>query len=188
MPFTQLSSDDKKILLDIARQSIAYGMEHRRPLPVDVQQYSDLLQSNGASFVTLEINHQLRGCIGTLEAYQPLVKDVADHAFAAAFQDPRFMPVSMEEIDQLDIHISILTAARPMEFRSEDDLISQLRPGIDGLILEIGAHKGTFLPSVWESLPNPRDFLRHLKQKAGLSPEYWSDDIKVSRYTTVSIP
>ena len=188
MPFTQLSSDEKKVLLDIARQSIAYGLKHECPLPVNVQSYSDLLQTNGASFVTLEINHQLRGCIGTLEAYQPLVKDVADHAFAAAFQDQRFMPVTREEISRLEIHISILTAATPMTFSSEENLINQLRPGVDGLILESGAHKGTFLPSVWESLAEPRDFLRHLKQKAGLSPDYWSDNIRVSRYTSISIP
>lgn len=188
MPFTQLNSNDKNTLLDIARQSISHGLQHRHPLAIETHQYSTVLQNHAASFVTLEINHQLRGCIGTLQAYQPLIKDVADHAYAAAFQDPRFQPVNQAEIDQLDIHISILTPASPMQFSSEADLIRQLHPGVDGLIFESGSHRGTFLPSVWESLPDAKDFLCHLKQKAGLPADYWNDDIQVSRYTTLSIP
>ncbi|MCW8955247.1 MAG: AmmeMemoRadiSam system protein A [Gammaproteobacteria bacterium] len=187
MSFTKLSSKEKQILLDIARQSIHYGLEHQKSLPVEIEQYPYLLQQKGASFVTLHINHQLRGCIGTLEAYQPLVKDVADHAFAAAFHDNRFPPLTAQEASELDIHISILTAATPIDFSSESDLIKQLQPGIDGLILETEYKKGTFLPSVWESLPEPKDFLNHLKIKAGLPGHYWNDDIKVSRYHTISI-
>lgn len=188
MSFTELTNEDKQTLLDIARQSIKYGLTHHCPLPVKPEQYSALLQQPGASFVTLHIQQQLRGCIGALEAYQPLVKDVSDHAYAAAFQDNRFPPLTHQEAPVLDIHISILTPATPIIFSSETDLIHQLQPGIDGLILEADHNKGTFLPSVWESVPEPQDFLNHLKVKAGLPAHYWSDNIKISRYHTISIP
>ncbi len=188
MSFTELNTEERDTLLDIASQSIRYGLSHNSPLPVTVEDYSERLQQPGASFVTLNINHQLRGCIGTLEAYQPLVKDVADHAFAAAFRDPRFPALSANEEPQLDIHISILTSAEAMNFSSEADLIAQLQPGVDGLILEDGYNKGTFLPSVWDSLPDATQFLQHLKQKAGLPMNHWSDSLKVSRYRAISIP
>ncbi len=188
MSFIELRPDEKTRLLDIARQSINYGLQHGKPLPVNPADFSKTLQQQAATFVTLQINHQLRGCIGTLNAHQPLVTDVAEHAFAAAFQDSRFPPLRETEASDLDIHISILTPATEMSFTSEADLIRQLKPGIDGLILEDGFHRGTFLPSVWESLPEPKDFLQHLKLKAGLPRHYWSNSIKVSRYTTVSIP
>lgn len=187
MPFTKLTTDEKESLRNIARDSIAYGLQHGTAMPVDLEQYSSLLRQQGACFVTLNLNHQLRGCIGTLEAYQPLAKDVADHAYAAAFQDPRFPSVNERDAEQLEIHISILTAAKPMSFTSEDDLLKQLQPGIDGLILSDGYHKGTFLPSVWEQLPEPVDFLNHLKLKAGLDARYWSDTIEVSRYHAISV-
>jgi AmmeMemoRadiSam system protein A len=180
-------SSYRNTLLQLARDSIHYGLEHGEPLPVDTASFDEQLQRNGAAFVTLQINHQLRGCIGSLEAFQPLVEDIAHNAFAAAFRDPRFPMVSADEIDQLDIHISILTPAQEMTFHSEQDLLDQLRPGIDGLILEYGSHRGTFLPSVWESLPERRDFFDHLKMKAGLTADFWSDDVRVSRYETESI-
>ena len=123
-----------------------------------------------------------------MQAYQPLIKDVAEHAYAAAFNDPRFSSVTAAEAPQLELHISILTPSEAIDFSSESDLLSQIQPGIDGLILESGYHRGTFLPAVWESLPEPEQFLRHLKQKAGLPASYWSDDIKVSRYRTIAIP
>ena len=188
MSFIELSQQEKQTLLDIARQSIQQGIDTGEPLAIDASQYSDSLQQTAATFITLNINQQLRGCIGTLEAYQPLVNDVAEHAYAAAFKDPRFTPLSASEAPQLDIHISILTPAEAMSFSSQQDLIEQLRPGEDGLILESGYNRGTFLPSVWESLPSPRDFLHHLKLKAGLPGDFWSDDIKISRYKTVVIP
>lgn len=188
MSFTELTAAEKSTLLDIARKSIDYGLEHGKPLPVNTVDYSAALQKKAATFVTLNLHHQLRGCIGTLEAHQPLVVDVADHAFAAAFHDPRFPSVTSAESKHLEIHISILTPASPMSFKSEADLIRQIQPGIDGLILEDGYHKGTFLPSVWESLSSAKEFLQHLKLKAGLKKDYWSDNIKVSRYRTVSIP
>lgn len=177
------SAGDRKILLEVAAASIRHGLEKGRPLPVNLDDYPETLRQPGASFVTLNIDGQLRGCIGSLEATRPLVEDVADNAFAAAFRDPRFPPVSAAEYPQLEYHISILTPAEPMQFESEEDLIRQLRPGVDGLVLSDRGRRGTFLPSVWQSLPDPRDFLRHLKQKAGLPPDHWSDTLQVARYT-----
>lgn len=136
--------------------------------------------------MTLEAKGRLRGCIGHLEAIQPLVVDVAENAFAAAFRDSRFPPLSADEWRGVEVHLSLLTAPEPMHFSDEIDLIRQIRPGEDGLILQDGPNRGTFLPSVWESLPDPVDFLLHLKQKAGLAANHWSDTVEVSRYRTES--
>ena len=187
-PAQTLSTDDRAVLLRVAVDSIAHGLRAGRPLPVDVQSFSASLQPKRATFVTLEIDRRLRGCIGMLEAVRPLVQDVAENAFAAAFGDPRFPPVSAAEQVHLDIHISVLSPAEPMQFESQDDLLRQIRPGVDGLILQDGPHRGTFLPSVWDSLPDAAGFLTHLKGKAGLPADYWSDTIQVSRYTTESLP
>jgi len=186
MPFTSLNDDDKKNLRQVAQDSIHYGLQHQRPLPISLSDYNERLTTPGASFVTLNLNHQLRGCIGTLEACQPLVKDVADHAFAAAFQDPRFPPLTADEEQHLELHISVLSKPVAIEFSNEADLLTKIEPGIDGLILEDNSHKGTFLPSVWEQLATPREFLSHLKLKAGLRQDDWNDDIRVYRYHTIS--
>lgn len=177
-----LTHEQQRQLLKLAKDSIAYGLEHGKPIKPDYNDYDSKLQAIRATFVTLEIEHRLRGCIGMLEAMRPLLADVAENAFSAAFRDPRFPPVSKEEYSQLEYHISILTPATPIDFKSEADLIKQIRPNIDGLILQEGGLRGTFLPSVWESLPKVEDFLQHLKQKAGLPRNYWSDSLKVSRY------
>ncbi len=177
-----LTKEQRQQLIRLAKDSIAHGLENGRPLKPDTKDYDESLQQTRATFVTLEINHQLRGCIGMLEAMRPLLMDVAENAFSAAFRDPRFPPVSKDEYPKLEYHISILTPSEPVNFKSEADLIQQMRPGIDGLILEEGRMRGTFLPSVWESLPKPEDFLQHLKRKAGLPSNYWSDTLKVSRY------
>ena len=116
-----------------------------------------------------------------------MIEDVSENAFLAAFQDPRFPPLVMDELTGLEIHISLLAEHDPIMFYSEQDLISQLQPNVDGLILVEGHRRGTFLPSVWEQIPDPKQFLRHLKQKAGLAPDYWSDTIKVYRYQAESI-
>lgn len=171
------------MLLKLARLSIVYGLETGHPFSVDLREFPPELVKPGATFVTLEKNHQLRGCIGMLEAVLPLAEDVAENAFSAAFRDPRFPPVQQSELDQLEIHISILSDPEPMTFSSEQDLLAQIRPNVDGLILQDGYHRGTFLPSVWDSLPDKKQFLRHLKNKAGLPADYWSDTIKVQRYT-----
>lgn len=179
-----LNDSQRATLLKVARDSIAHGLETGRPLRLDLQNYPPELTVARATFVTLERQGQLRGCIGMLEAIRPLVEDVAENAFSAAFRDPRFPPLADDEFAELDLHISILSPAEPIGFSSEQDLIAQLKPGIDGLILQEGHRRGTFLPSVWEQLPDPRLFLRHLKQKAGLPPDYWSDTVKVSRYSS----
>lgn len=184
MSFTE---QECKILHTLAKQSIEQGLQHRRLLSLNPLDYSKKLCQIRATFVTLKINHQLRGCMGTIKAVRPLVQDVSHHAYAAAFSDPRFTPLHPSELPLLDIHISILSLPEPIYFQSEEDLIQQLRPGVDGLILQEGSKRSTFLPSVWESISHPRDFLRHLKQKAGLAPHYWSDSIHAQRYTTESI-
>lgn len=178
-----LSTADRQTLLQIAADSIDHGLTHGKPPPMDPAAFPPHLQEEYATFVTLEKGGQLRGCIGSLQARQPLVEDIAHNAFQAAFRDPRFPLLDREERGQLEIKLSLLTPAEPMTFDSEADLIGQLRPGVDGLILESGPHRGTFLPSVWESLPEPARFLRHLKMKAGLAPDAWPSDVTVSRYT-----
>jgi AmmeMemoRadiSam system protein A len=185
-PGTGLCEEEHILLRQIAFEAVEFGLKHGKHLPVETSRYPTPLQKPGASFVTLKIAGQLRGCIGSLEGYQPLVNDVAHNAYAAAFSDPRFQPVSGGELENLEFHISVLTPAVPMAFDSEEDLLRQIRPGIDGLVLEEGQHRGTFLPAVWESLPDKEGFLQHLKQKAGLPHNYWSENIKVSRYTTES--
>lgn len=140
------------------------------------------LQQPGATFVTLTQHGNLRGCIGSLEAWRPLDQDVRSNARAAAFRDPRFTPLTSEELERTRVEVSLLAPAVPMSFVGEDDAVRQLRPGIDGVILECDMHRGTFLPQVWESLPEPKMFMAHLKQKAGLAPSFWSPDIKLSRY------
>ncbi len=174
-------------LLELAKASIRQGLITGKPLKINLADYPDELNEFRASFVTLHIHQQLRGCIGVLEAIRPLTEDIAENSFSAAFKDPRFPPLTVREFDSLEIHLSILTPAEPILFTSEQDLIRQLQPGIDGLILQENHRRGTFLPSVWESLPEAKQFLRHLKQKAGLPADYWSDSIKCSRYRTDSI-
>ncbi len=186
MSFTKLTETDRQILHDIALQSIRHGLSFHTPLPVTPDDYNELLRMDGASFVTLNLDGNLRGCIGALDAYQPLIKDVSDHAYAAAFQDPRFTPVTHAEVEKLLIHISVLTPATKISFSNEEDLIKKIKPGTDGLILQDNYHKGTFLPSVWEQLPEPRDFLQQLKLKAGLQKNDWNENIQVSRYQTIS--
>jgi len=185
-PLAMLCNSDRQALLNLARESIQFGLTHGQPSTVKEQNYSTALRRPRASFVTLHKHGELRGCIGSLEAYQMLVNDIASNAFNAAFRDPRFPPLQAEELDQLHIHIEILTRPEPIQFNSEQDLLKQLQPGKDGLILSEGTHRGTFLPTVWESLPKAEQFLFHLKNKAGLPGDYWSDSIKIERYHTES--
>lgn len=182
----RLSDRHRQQLLEIARNSIVQGLTDHTPLAVVADEYPPELQAKRASFVTLMKHGALRGCIGHLEAIQTLVSDVAENAFSAAFRDPRFPPVTEAESKRLDIHLSVLTPSTAMIFESELDLVKKIRPGIDGVILIEGSRRGTFLPSVWESLPDPHDFIRQLKLKAGLPPDYWSDTLEVRRYETES--
>jgi len=181
-----LGAGERAELLRLARESIGYGLRHGTPLPVQPAEFAVELKRIGASFVTLEEGGELRGCMGHLEGVQPLVVDVVENAYNAAFRDPRFPPLQDDELTLVSIEISVLTPAEPLYFDSEADLLSRIEPRRDGLILRAGAARGTFLPSVWESLPEPDDFLRHLKQKAGLRPDFWSEEIQIWRYRTES--
>lgn len=159
-----------------------FGLEHQRPLPINLSDYPAHLTEPRATFVTLHLHDQLRGCIGHLDAERPLVTDIAENAFAAAFRDPRFPPVSVSEASQLAYHISVLERPVPLNVQSEQELIDVLNPGQDGVILENGKRRGTFLPSVWTSLPRPADFVSQLKLKAGLPARGWSRSYQVWRY------
>ncbi|HGX92302.1 MAG TPA: AmmeMemoRadiSam system protein A [Candidatus Tenderia sp.] len=181
---SKLSTSQKQTLLALARESIRYGLEHGTVMPVPPERYDTELQKPGACFVTLTLAAELRGCIGSLEAYRPLVVDVAHNAYAAAFSDPRFAPLSRAELAQIKTEISVLNPAEEISANSEAALLAQLRPGIDGLILQEGQRRGTFLPSVWQQLPTAAQFLTHLKLKAGLPANYWSDTLRFFRYTT----
>lgn len=178
-----LSRSQQKKLIDLAKYSIAskLGIETEKP------DCSDLPNKNTATFVTLKINGSLRGCIGTLSAHRRLVEDIMENALSAAFKDPRFTPLTAYEFLKTSISISILTEAENIDFNSEEDLLSKIRPGVDGLILSEKNHRGTFLPSVWEDLPDKYLFWAHLKRKAQLPADYWSSTLQVSRYTSVHI-
>jgi AmmeMemoRadiSam system protein A len=171
-------------LLALARASIDHGLVHGRPLQPDIETLPPELHEPRAAFVTLHLAGGLRGCIGSLKARRPLAEDVTANAFAAAFRDPRFAPVTATAVPRLEIEISVLSPPEPMHFDSEADLLAQLRPGIDGLILADLGRSGTFLPSVWSQLPEPSEFLAHLKRKAGLPSDHWSATLTVERYTT----
>lgn len=175
-----------KLTLDSIQYSLDNGSNSQFESTMSLDTFSEPLQQHRASFVTLRIDHELRGCIGTLEAYQPLIIDVVQNARSAAFHDPRFNPLSKAEFSLLETHISVLSVPEPLEFNSEKDLLTKIRPGIDGLILTASGHRGTFLPAVWESLPTAEQFWKHLKNKAGLPQNFWSNNIKVERYTTES--
>ena len=177
-----VDKEGQAILLQVARAAVVSASEGRRYEIPDVDNKS--LLEPGAAFVTLTSHGHLRGCIGSLEARQSLVRDVADNAIAAATRDPRFPPVSPAEVSGLHIEISVLTPPEEMTFSSEGDLLRQIRPGIDGLVFEEGWRRGTFLPLVWQQLPGKEEFLAHLKQKAGLPSHYWSDTVRVFRYQT----
>lgn len=179
----QFSANEREMLLKAAHDSIEQMLTTHRAMTIDLAKYPAHLQQNGACFVTLHLLDQLRGCIGSLIAHQPLIVDIIQNAYNAAFSDPRFMPVTLNEWPKVTLEISVLSKPQAMHFASEADLIQQLRPGIDGLIISDHGNRGTFLPSVWEQLPDPAVFLQHLKHKAGLPTDYWSNTLTVENYT-----
>jgi AmmeMemoRadiSam system protein A len=166
------------VLLTIARAAIA----SRFGLILECHESDAFLSEPGASFVTLKYDGRLRGCIGTLQAHRSLLDDVRYNAQAAAFRDPRFSPLQSDEYNQTVLEVSLLSPLSPISVRDETDAIGQLRPGIDGLVLQFGNHRGTFLPQVWESLPEPEQFFTELKRKAGLAASFWSDELRLFRY------
>lgn len=170
---TQLSADEKRFLLELARQSITDAVTGHKVTGVEQLAIPDTLKDKGASFVTLTIQGELRGCIGTLEAYQPLYKDVEERAVQAALEDYRFPPVTSEELDLISIEISHLTPSIPLSYKNPLDLPRLLHPDVDGVILRDGMRRATFLPQVWSQLPEPTGFLSHLCQKMGAAPDLW---------------
>jgi hypothetical protein len=174
-----MSKDRGKILLPIARSAIsnALGRVHK------ADEGASWLQEKGACFVTLTQNQELRGCIGTLEAHRPLLADVKANAQAAALRDPRFSPLEAAELDNTNIEISLLSAMKALQFTNEREALAQLQPGVHGVVFEFGRYRSTFLPQVWEQLPNVSKFMANLKYKAGLPPDFWAEEVKLSYYT-----
>lgn len=168
-----LTLEDREQLLRIAREALMLGVYGKPVGPIEHRSFSEKLRENGASFVTLTKGGRLRGCIGTLEPYQPLINDVREHAVAAATQDYRFPPVKPDELKDIKIEISRLTKPKPLAYSNYADLLSKLRPGIDGVVLLDGFRKATFLPQVWDKIPDPGEFLSHLSTKMGLPSNAW---------------
>lgn len=173
MPEQVLSAAEKDYLLKLARESIQAGVNQALVPPINQKDCTPILLANGASFVTLTIHGQLRGCIGALEAYQPLVNDVQEHALAAALDDYRFYPLTRQELPLVRIEISRLTQPVRLDYLDRADLTTKLRPGIDGVILNEGRRRATFLPQVWEKIDSPEDFLSQLCQKMGAPSDTW---------------
>lgn len=186
MSVTDYSEDDRQTLLTVARESIEHYLATGRQLTLDIEQYSEPLQQQRATFITLKKNGQLRGCIGHLQASSPLIIDVATNSLSAAISDYRFSTVTLEELDSLTISVSILTQPKALHVDTESDLLNQLSPGIDGVILQYQSHQATFLPSVWESLSTPEEFIKQLKLKAQLAADFWSTSMEFKVYRTVS--
>jgi len=170
---TELSLEEQQALLRMAREAMECGVRGKKLAPLDDRSLSTHLREKGASFVTLTIRGQLRGCIGVLEAYQPLAHDVREHAIAAALEDPRFPPVREDELNRIQIEVSRLTRPVPLEYKDAADLLSKLRPHVDGVILRDGGRRATFLPQVWEKIPDPADFMDNLCYKMGVSDNTW---------------
>ncbi len=191
-----------EVLCGIAREAIAARLGARDPSfgggdgaegyawghspRLDREDSDPWFETPRAAFVTLTLDGQLRGCIGSLSAHRPLREDVAENAVHAAFRDPRFAPLTADELPRVHVEVSVLSEPEPYPFTDRADALSRLRPGVDGMILEYGTHRGTFLPQVWDQLPNPDDFLAHLVRKAGLPAGWWDDDARLSRYTVTA--
>lgn len=182
-----LSAEERQILLRLARQALEDGVRGKPLAPLDWNTLPPRLREPGASFVTLTKEGELRGCVGALEAHQPLAEDVREHAVAAALEDFRFPPVRPEELPRIHIEVSYLTPLQPLEFDSPEELLTRLRPGVDGVVLRQGWRRATFLPQVWEQIPDPQEFLDHLCLKMGRPPGCWrSEGIEVWVYQVES--
>ena len=170
-----------EVLIGLARAAIGgiFGLTYT------LDESHTFLRDAGATFVTLTRHGRLRGCVGSLQAHRALLEDVKANAKAAAFLDPRFEPLTQTEFATTRVEVSLLSQCEPLEFASETEAVARIRPGIDGLILEHGGKRGTFLPQVWEQISDPAEFLRHLKHKAGLEPGFWAEDLRLLRYTVV---
>jgi AmmeMemoRadiSam system protein A len=168
------------LLLTLARGSIA---ERFGGPPPERPQGAGWLEVHGAAFVTLTLDDELRGCVGSAQARRPLFEDVIDNARAAAFSDPRFTPLTAGELARTRLEVSVLSALEKLEVETEEQLLALLRPGVDGLQLSWGPHRGLFIPEMWHQVPDPRRFLWYLKRKAGLPPDGWTSGTRVHRFT-----
>ncbi|GAB4428252.1 MAG: hypothetical protein Kow002_17120 [Anaerolineales bacterium] len=175
MTADKLTSEEKNVLLRLAREALERGVNGEKLPPLNLESLSPRLRADGASFVTLTKNGNLRGCIGALEPCQPLAEDVREHAVAAALNDFRFPPVSPEELPDIQIEISRLTIPEPLTYQNPEELLKKLRPGIDGVLLCDGSRRATFLPQVWKKIPAPAVFLDHLCQKMGAPHGLWRE-------------
>lgn len=170
----KLTPEEQQTLLRLAREAMTQRVRGKKLSRLEMSTLPARLREDGASFVTLTIRGELRGCVGALEAYQPLAQDVRVHAAAAALEDPRFLPVDEGELGAIQIEVSRLTSPLALSYKDADDLVSKLEPGVDGVILRDGfSRRATFLPQVWEKIPDPVEFLNHLCQKMGLSENAW---------------
>lgn len=184
---SRFSPEERELMLEAAADAVEYGLHRHSVFPVIPARFPPSLQQPGACFVTLERDRQLRGCIGTLNAYRPLIEDIVENAYSASRNDTRFEPIEFAELPDLAIHLSILNEPEPMPVRDEVDFATQLRPGVDGAILETSGKRGTFLPAVWEQCRDVQEFVSALKRKAGIAADDWPDDVRVYRYTVESI-
>lgn len=183
LPSTPINSQLERCLLQAARDSIQHGLRHHRALQPDLKDYPEQLAVPGASFVTLTKAGTLRGCIGSIQAYQPLLLDVVQHAFDAAFRDSRFATLDADEYSQLSVHVSVLSPPQSVpDGLSEAQLLDRLVPEQDGLILRQGNRRAVFLPQVWKQLPDPQQFLMQLKLKGGWMPDSWPDDMQTETF------
>ncbi len=186
----RLTAAHRRQLLKAAGQTIAAGLSRGKPPEVAVESYPWPLRSLRATFVTLKMDGHLRGCVGSIKPHQPLVADVSSSAYKAAFGDRRFKPLKSDELnaasDKAEISVSILSRPRPMEFESEAEAVAQMKPGVEGYILREKGKSGLLLPQVWEGVPDSPTFLKHLKVKAGLDQDHWSDDLNLFRFGTES--
>lgn len=178
-----MTSHERQLLRNAAFESVEFGLAQHGRMPVSAFDYPESLRVEKGTFVTLRNAGELLGCIGTLRPHRPLVCDVVHNAYHAAFSDPRFAPLTADQLPGLDLHISILSHLERLQISSEDDLLAQLRPGVDGLLIEEGDLAATFLPAMWPRLAVPRTFVRMLKEKAHLPADYWSLTLKAYRYT-----
>jgi len=176
---TPYPPDAGRVLLPIARAAIAseLGLGH---VASEDRQW---LTQQGACFITLKREGKLRGCVGTLRPHRTLAEDVKANAVGAAFRDPRFTPLTAADFAAISVEVSVLSALEPMSFGDEPDALRQLRARVDGVVFQYGHHTSTFLPQVWEDFKEPLDFMSHLKYKAGLPPDFWDSEVKLSRYT-----
>lgn len=179
-----LEASDRSRLLELARGSVVRGLGRDRPERPPQEAWSHQLLEPRATFVTLSLHQELRGCCGALEPQRALHDDVWHNAWASAYADPRFCPVSATELGLLDVAISVLTPLEPIAATSESELIAALEPGVDGLVLRYGAARATFLPAVWQSVPEPRDFVAQLKRKLGWPGTVPSSRMMAFRYRT----